>query len=522
MHIAQHFFELRAHYRAQPDRLLFPVTVEKLSEVWYCTPRNVKKIVRDLSEQGWIQWQAGRGRGHTSQLAFIADENELLSSEIKRKMAQGQIKEAMDWMNRFGTPAARELLIDWLSGEMGFSRRRVEGDAQDTLRFPVHRALETLDPALAYYAFDSHIISQVFNTLVEYDPDARELKPCLAHTWTSGPDATTWTFHLGKHILFHHGRELAASDVVFSLDRIRQHADRYSASWMLQDVVSIEAVDSRTVRIALARPNVLLPRFLSTAAMSIVPEELARASGDAFARQPVGTGSFRITQLDEGLCALESFPRHFRGSPLLDRVEVYILPGVEEGRIRQPDWNSVLSSDGRAQRPSSPADTDPPQDWHDLEARCICCSVLAFNLRKDGPHRHPAFRHAMDRLLDRERMIADLGDSLIIPADGFRPAAIAAPMAADRPTTEETGAIRRLLLESGYAGETLRLSSNSYHETEANWIIACCRAYGIQVELRITNEVPGQAGAGEPDDFDCRLFGYVPIHPEITEMGAYL
>ncbi|TYP78193.1 ABC transporter substrate-binding protein [Paenibacillus methanolicus] len=522
MHIAQHFFELRAYYRAQPDRHLFPVTVEKLSEVWYCTPRYVKKIVRDLSEQGWIEWRAGRGRGHTSQLAFTADENELLSSEIKRKMEQGQIKEAIDWMNRFGTPTAREMLMDWLSGEMGFARRRVAGDARDTLRLPVHRALETLDPALAYYAFDSHIISQVFNTLVEYDPDTRELKPCLAHTWTSSPDAATWTFYLGKHILFHHGRELSASDVVFSLNRIRQSADRYAAAWMLRDAASIEAVDPRTVRIALACPNVLLPRFLSTAAMSIVPEELARASGDAFARQPVGTGSFRIAQLDEGLCALESFPRHFRGSPLLDRVEVYILPGIEEGRIRQPDWNDVLPSDGRSLRRSSSEDTVPPHDWHDLEARYICCSVLAFNLRKDGPHRPPSFRHAMNLLLDRERMIADLGDSLIMPAGGFRPAAIADKMAAESRPTIEADAVRRLLLESGYAGETLRLSSNVYHETEASWIIARCRAYGIQVELEITNEVPGQAGAVEPDGFDCRLFGYVPIHPEITEMGAYL
>lgn len=523
MQLARHFFELRAHYREQPDHLPFPVTIEKLAEAWHCTPRYVKIIVRALCAHGWMDWQPGKGRGHTSQLTFKADENELLSLEIKRKMEQGHVKEAMDWMNRFGTSASRELLMDWLSGEMGFSRRHVEGSARDTLRFPVHRALQTLDPALAYYAFDSHIISQAFNTLVEYDPDARAVQPCLAHAWSSNPDATVWTFHLNKHILFHHGRELVASDVVYSLNRIRLNPDRYASSWMLRETETIEAVDSRTVRVTLARPNVLLPRFLGTVAMSIVPEELARAAGDAFARQPVGTGSFRIAQLDDGICALESFPRHFRGSPLLDRVEVYILTGIEEGRIRQPDWNDVLPSDGRDSRQLPPSDAKPPEDWHDLEAKFICCSVLVFNLRKDGPHRHPSFRHALDLLLDREQMIADLGDSLIIPADGFRPVLPAAPKAASgRQSAPKNKTVRRLLRESGYAGETLRLSSNAYHDAEASWIIARCGEYGIPVELAVTNEVPRPTGGSDPDDFDFRLFGYVPIHPEITELGAYM
>lgn len=49
-----------------------PVTIELLASVLCCTPRNVKFILRKLEEKGFIQWQAGRGRGHTSAMTFYA------------------------------------------------------------------------------------------------------------------------------------------------------------------------------------------------------------------------------------------------------------------------------------------------------------------------------------------------------------------------------------------------------------------------------------------------------------------
>ncbi|MFD1906311.1 SgrR family transcriptional regulator [Paenibacillus rhizoplanae] len=47
-----------------------PVTIEQLTGILHCTPRNVKFILRKLEEQQLIAWIPGRGRGNRSQMTF--------------------------------------------------------------------------------------------------------------------------------------------------------------------------------------------------------------------------------------------------------------------------------------------------------------------------------------------------------------------------------------------------------------------------------------------------------------------
>lgn len=47
-----------------------PVTIEQLTGILCCTPRNVKFILRKLEEQQLIAWIPGRGRGNRSQMTF--------------------------------------------------------------------------------------------------------------------------------------------------------------------------------------------------------------------------------------------------------------------------------------------------------------------------------------------------------------------------------------------------------------------------------------------------------------------
>jgi len=512
---ALHFLELRQFFNDQEMGRPFPVTIEKLTGVWHCTARYAKLIVRKLSEVGWIDWRAGRGRGHTSVLTLLTDADDILLREVKQKMEQGQVKEAMELMNRFGALSVKDRFMDWLSEGMGFSTQTIADKLQDTLRFPVYRSIVTLDPGLVYYTFDAHIIGQIFDTLVALEHESRTIKPCIAHSWETSNDAREWIFHLRKNVMFHHGRELTAQDVVFTLDRLRKHADRFETSWMFQDIEHVEAIDYKTVRIRLQSPNYLFLRFLCTTPASIVPADLVQNDEDTFGRKPVGTGPFRLTRLTESICVLEAFPVHFQGRPHLDRVEVLIFPKSEAGRLKEPDWTSVMTAHGDTSERQLEA--KDPHDWYDTGMMNACCSLLVINQAKEGPQRHPKFREALHHLIDRDQMIADLGGDRILPAQGFRPSA---PdySAANRLSRSE---IEVLLRESGYTGEPFCLATTSYHGEDARWLQARCQSFGINmvVDFREPSEL---AEHDSVQQHDCQLFGNVYSGDEVSELEMYL
>lgn len=513
MQIVQHYLELSLFFREQSSPIQTPlsVTVEKLSGVWHCTPRYVKQIVRKLSTLEWIDWQAGKGRGHTSVLTMRKDADELLLEEAKSKVEQGEVREAMNLLDRFGTGMVKNRFMDWLSQGMGFSTKTVSDRLQDTLRLPVYRAIYTLDPASVYYAFDCHMATQIFNTLVEYDHASKTIIPCIAHSWESSQDSREWIFHLKKGILFHHGRELTAHDVVCSLNRFRLHPQHYPTSWMFQDVEQMEAIDSKTVRIHLHTPNYFFLRFLCAVHASIVPADVVQQDGTDLSKRPIGTGPFRLVQRDDGICILEAFPAHFRGRPLLDRVEVLILPEMEEGCLREPDWTSVRTLHG----PTSIHSTELSDDWRGSETVESCSTLLVFNQWKAGPQNHPAFREALHRILDCRQMIEDLQVNLMLPypAKGFR-----TPLSEDEPVEKDgIPEIDALLASCGYKGEPFHLTTNTHCQPEAQWIAKRCLSFGVHVVIQVDNAIHAPIHSA----YDARLFGFVSNMDDQSLLEAY-
>jgi MarR-like DNA-binding transcriptional regulator SgrR of sgrS sRNA len=512
-----HYLELRSFLNHQAVGVPQPITVEKLTEIWQCSPRYVKLIVRRLSESGFIGWQSGLGRGHSSQLTLIADSDEVLLGEVKSRVEKGRLQDALDLLTRFGGDSVKQQFMEWLSQDIGFSTMTVSDRPQETLRFPVYRSIQTLDPGKVYYAFDCHIAAQLFNTLVEFHPESESIRPCLAHSWDMRADAKEWTFHLRKSIRFHHGRELTASDVLFSLNRVRQHPDEFESGWMFEEIERLEAVDYKTVNILLKEPNYLFLRFLCSISAAIVPEELVRKSERDFAANPVGTGPFRLSRFYGGICTLEAFLLHFRGRPHLDRVEIMLLPDLEPGCLKEPDWASVRSSDGYTSEERLEDASSNKDEWCDLEAQVTCCSMLVFNRQKDGPQNHPEFRRALYNILEPQQMIADLGHNLIYPGAGFRPHL--PPLDAAISPALSRFEIIEMLQASGYAGEAFILQTNSFHEAEAAWIQERCRSFGVSLEFHVNNDSSLDSSACVLPD--ARLFGFVLNQDEVSEMEVY-
>ncbi|MFD1773906.1 ABC transporter substrate-binding protein [Paenibacillus rhizophilus] len=517
---ALQFFELRSSYIDRELNTPFPATIQALTDIWHCTPRNVKMVLRKLADLGWISWQPGLGRGNSSMLAFLADAQDILLEVAIGQTKKGDVKGALELIDRFGESAqVKDGFLEWLSGGMGFTRTLVTDMMMDTLRFPVQRFIVTLDPASIYFAFDSHIIGHIYDTLVDFDPITETFRPSIAHFWESSPDCSEWIIHLRKGVSFHHGREVTSEDVIYTFDRLRLNPDLYEQSWLFTGIEDIRMLDRKTVHIRLKEPNYLFLHVLSVKASSILPADLCRADEAAFMKQPVGTGSFKLVRYDESVCILEAFSSHFRGRPHIDRVEIFFLSEQDAGLLKEPDWSRASCTEQNVYNGYLRKSAGPDAEWREVETISPGCSMLVFNRRKEGPQSSLAFRRALDLIIDRGQMIADLGENRIYPARGFR---TERGEAADPSKKMEPAAdIYRLLEQSGYRGETFRLSTHTRHVADARWIQRRCRDFGIRMEIQV-RRAENMADPGFSPEDDCQLYEVVLGNDEIQELELYL
>ncbi|AKG34996.1 ABC transporter substrate-binding protein [Paenibacillus durus] len=459
-----HFMRLATALQS-PGRPEEPVrvTIEQLSELLSCTPRNVKFILRRLEEKELISWKAGRGRGHTSLLTFLRSTEEIWEETFQELLAKGKMKEAIELI---GAPEVSSLLRErlWteLNRQMGFHSEPEASSGQDVLRMMRNRHLERLDPAFVFTAFEAYIIGQVCNTLVSYEAASGSFLPGLAHTWEHSEDYTRWTFYLRKGVRFHHGRTLTAGDVKYTLERLFQ-VDSPSL-WQYRDIEEVRTEGDYTICFCLSRPNLFFLHVAGSLYMSILPGDVS------FSGIPVGTGPFRVANLNEDVLTLTAFDDYYAIRPLLDKVEIWFFP-EKTGNDRQYELSG--------------ADSDDLMPWNQynssIDYPALGCRYIVFNLRREGVHHRKEIREALRIAYDRVALIRELGRSRYIPADSFLPWVSKERWVEERNLAEAAELLRR----AGYADEPLRLAYPPKKEEsqEAEWLQKRCRAVGLNLML---------------------------------------
>lgn len=450
-------------------------SLEQVAEALFCTVRNAKLVLRKLADEGLISWQAGRGRGNLSTIAFLADREALLRDVLRAYVEAGEFNKAIQMLQTFGEgTGVDDQFIEWMSGSFGFRKER--GEEADVLRLPIYKPIITVDPADYVYSLSSHLIQQIFDRLAEYDETNGRLVPGIAHYWESNEDATAWTFYLRKGVFFHDGRELTSADVAFTAERLRSGGHRNG--WIMRSLRSAEILSDRTIRFHLHKPNWLFPRFACHNAMSILPADLSAMDEEAFWKRPVGTGPFRVEQWTDDIMKLRAHDAYYQARPHLDGVEIVRLPQNEAiaCRIESLSWQQHICYPEQRE-------VTEENGWIQIESKSLCTSLMSWNMRRDGPQQSAAFRLAVDRLLDRTAMAEELGGYRNLVALGFVPPA--QPASAEKPARTDLDEIRALLREAGYDGAPITLCTYANHADDAHWIRRRCAEAGIPVNIRI-------------------------------------
>lgn len=413
MKLAGYYMRLRNRFDHIEDGQDLLTTVDELAEILTCTRRNVLFILKRMEERGWVSWIPSRGRGHRSVLTLLLPAGQLVLEMAQNLVKQKDLRGAFESLNVSAIPAdVRNQFNEWLHGYFGYSTEIRDEKKLDILRFPLSQSLLTLDPLYINLSGESHVVNQIFDGLVRHHRVKQTIEPHIAHAWEVDRSRTKWTFYLRKGILFHHGRELTAHDVRFTLERMRHSTAKSLYRWVYDKIASVDASDPTTVHIRLQEPNELFLGFLSTNRASIVPADIVSGSPDSFGQKPVGTGPFQLASNQDSICVLEAFPAYFLGRAHLDRVEIWSL--------HDPEWNADELQLSRFQiihnyrMPEEVA-----AEWNHVQQLGTTCKFITLNTLKPGPLQDRDFREALCRAIDKQAIVEQLAEDAAETTEGF-------------------------------------------------------------------------------------------------------
>jgi peptide/nickel transport system substrate-binding protein len=336
---------------------------------------------------------------------------------------------------------------------------------------------------ITYSMFDS-LIRRDF--LADGSGTASELVPGLAESWERVDDRTL-ELKLREGVLFHDGSELTADDVVFSFNAGRGHGHDPligAAARFMLTISHIEPVDKYTVRVVSKEPDVLLEQRLAGYAFWVVENKNYLTVGkDAFARNPVGTGPYKMDEWVEGeYIRLASHDEYFGGMPSAKTVTFVEVPEVS-ARIA-----GLVSGEYDISVNIPPDQIPTIESYDDLKVEQIVLDnthMLVFFTT--GPLENKLVRQALATSIDRDLLRQALWADKNYTPNGHQLPAYTMWIE-DYPGFEyNPEKARELLAEAGYDGEEIvykfplnyyLLSTEAAQAMQQMW-----KAVGLNVKL---------------------------------------
>jgi peptide/nickel transport system substrate-binding protein len=283
----------------------------------------------------------------------------------------------------------------------------------------------SLDPAGAYDAGSWGVFSNVFQTLMTYEPGSTQPIPDAAEECGfSGDDARVFVCELREGLRFPSGREMSAEDVKYSFERVLKIDSEVGPASLFSTLRSVEA-DGREVTFQLSSPDATFPFKVATGAGAIVDKEKYPADELRGGTGVDGTGPYRLASYKEGKEAVLRPNPDYKGAVEEKRTPV-TLRYFHDSEALDGAWASQDIDVASRQLPPetlaamSPADPD----YRVSESDGSTTNNLVLDVRSGSPLADPSVRKALAWMIDREKIAATVLDGTVEPLYSLIPAGI--------------------------------------------------------------------------------------------------
>ncbi|MEF8799313.1 MAG: ABC transporter substrate-binding protein, partial [Candidatus Bipolaricaulota bacterium] len=363
-----------------------------------------------------------------------------------------------------------------LTGLVAFGAETPREGGTVVIPAPYGGSITSLDPALSNRNQSTLVFRNIFENLVEIQPNTLEVVPGIAKDWDVSDDGLTYTFYMREGVKFHNGSEVTASDVKYTYERLMDPevasvgVDLFNFVEGAQEfkdgeadhISGIKILDDYTIEITLTK---LSPNFLYSVAggsnynAAIVPKDVVEEVGDNFTNKPIGSGPFKFEKWNRGSSVeLSAFEDYYGEGPYLDKLIVRVMeeaPAREAAfRSNELDFNIVYPAQYKRYK------NDPQYADFLVEVAELWTRNVTFNMELEklqDKRVRQAFNYAIDEKLINDRLL----NGKAYAARGWLPNSSPAFNSDLEPYGYDHEKARELMEEAGYTQKNpLKLKIN--------------------------------------------------------------
>ncbi|MER6531586.1 ABC transporter substrate-binding protein [Streptomyces sp. NPDC001508] len=345
------------------------------------------------------------------------------------------------------------LLVLAVVGVGGWQLLPSQGDKNKSITVGTTDAVTSLDPAGAYDAGSSALFSNLFQSLLTFEPGGVQPVPDAAQSCAfKGSDLKTYRCTLRDGVAFPSGRAMTAEDVKYSFDRVKKINSDVGPASLFSTLDSVSADSDTTVTFHLASPDATFPFKVATGAGAIVDKDKYPADSLRTGSGADGTGPYRLTAYTKDQRAVLAPNTDYKGNQKGPGKPIELRYYADSQALDKAWQGKQIDVATRTLPPNILSGLNPSDPNHRVtESDSSETRNLYLNTHANSPLHDARVRQAMAWLVNREELAATVYEGTVDPLYSLIPTGLTGHTTSffDTYPRQSTEKARELLTEAG-------------------------------------------------------------------------